>query len=295
MRRFLVVALMLSVGCKGKSEHQATRAPGPGADPIAERVKAAILAATPGVTVTAKDADTLVIGVGSGSAQAEMSLDNIRRSCASSETECDAAIGGVVGNLATMAKTMDAMDAPIDKARIRLTPKPAEWLAQADDQGKKFPDKIEDNTVPRTKFVGDLSWVYLDDEPNGMTVINTKQMKTLGLTVEQLHKLAVANLAAQYPKLEVSELTPGLWTIEPGDYLDSARLALDDQWRAFAKEKGGTLKLSVPARSRVFVTNEPKLRDGFDKITHKAFTDEDHPLSEVVMVWTNKGWAEEKQ
>jgi hypothetical protein len=28
-------------------------------------------------------------------------------------------------------------------------------------------------------------------------------------------------------------------------------------------------------------------------VTHKAFTEEDHPLSEVVLVWTAKGWQAE--
>jgi hypothetical protein len=127
-----------------------------------------------------------------------------------------------------------------------------------------------------------------------MRIINNKLLKELGMTAEQLHSLAVANLAAQYPKLELAELAPGMWTIEPGDYLDSARLALSDQWRAEAKKRGGKLIASVPARSRVFVSNNPKLRAGFDKVTQQAFTEEDHPLSQVVLEWTDKGWKTER-
>ncbi|HEY4183270.1 MAG TPA: hypothetical protein VGM90_40885 [Kofleriaceae bacterium] len=300
MRRLLVVALVIAFGCKGKEERNAPPSSSAehgavSGDAVVERLKAGLTAAMPGVTLSMTADDRMLVGAGSGSSSMQLSLDNVRRSCASSEGECADAIAGVVENTKKSAASMETKDeAPPDKAMIRLTPKPTQWLQQADEQMKEFPDKIAENSLPRTKFVGDLWWLYVYDMPSGMRMINNKEMKDLGMTVEQLHAFAVANLAAQYPKLEFSELTPGMWTIEPGDYLDSARLALTDQWRAEVKKLGGTVKVSVPARSRVFVTNDPKLRDGFDKITAKAYTDEDHPLSQMTIVWTDKGWALDK-
>lgn len=290
MRRLLIVALVVAFGCKAKEQS----VPAPSGDPVVERLKAAVSAALPGATLTMTSDDRLVVGAGSAANSFEISLDNIRRSCKSSEGECADAIAGAVANTKHTSGVMAGSDDVLpDKTLIRLTPKPTEWLQQADEQMKQFPDKIAENTLPRTKFAGDLWWLYVFDEPTGMRMINNKEMKALGMTVEQLHAFAVANLAAQYPKLQFSELAPGLWTIEPGDYLDSARLALDDQWRAEAKRLGGTLKVAIPARSRVFITNEPKLRDGFDKITQKAFAEEDHPLTQKVIVWTDKGWKDE--
>ncbi|CAN5789340.1 hypothetical protein BH11MYX2_BH11MYX2_02320 [soil metagenome] len=291
MRRLLVVALVVAFGCKGKAERNA---PPPSNDPIVERLKAAMTTALPGATLQMTPDDRLMIGAGSGSDTVVISLDNIRRACASSEAECTSALANIVENTKKSSLATGAKDeAPPDKATIRLTPKPTAWLEEADKQTGEIPDHAEENHMVRQKFVGDLWWLYVYDLPSGMRMINNKDLKGLGMTQEQLHAFALANLAAQYPKLELSELAPGMWTIEPGDYLDSARLALDDQWRAEAKKRGGTLTVSVPARSRVFVTNEPKLRDGFDKITQKAYAEEDHPLSQMVIVWTAKGWKEE--
>jgi hypothetical protein len=315
MRRLLALAILVAVGCNAKQDHApppaAPRAPGvpatpvapaaPAAgtdDPVVTRLEHALTTAFPGITLRLTPDDVLhvVTGSSSGSDGIEITMDNIRRSCASSETECADAIDSVVQTTkksSLFAAKSDEPEALPDRKLIRLTPKPTEWLAAADTGAAKMPEHAEENRLVRQKFAGDLWWVYVVDEPRGMRIINNKLMKQLGMTIEQLHALAVANLAGQYPKLQFTELTPGLWTIEPGDYLDSARLALTDQWRAEAKKRGGTLIASVPARSRVFVSNDPKLRAGFDKITAKAFAEEDHPLSQVVLVWTDKGWKPE--
>ena len=296
MRRLLVVAIVVVIGCKAKEDRKEAPARAAG-DPVVDRLKKAVTAAFPGSTLRVTSDDVLIVGAGSGSATVEITLDNLRRSCASSEAECASTIESVIETTkktsVASAKT-ETPEAPPDKTKIRLTPKPTEWLDAADAGAQKIPEKAEENRLVRQKFAGDLWWLYAVDEPGGMRIINSRVLKDLGMTVEQLHSLAVANLGAQYPKLELAELKPGLWTIEPGDYLDSARLALSDQWRAEAKKRGGKLIASVPARSRVFVSNDPKLRAGFDMITQKAFADEDHPLSQTVLVWTDKGWKAER-
>lgn len=295
MRRLLVVAIVIAIGCKAKEEGKPTPA-APAGDPVTDRLKKAVAAAFPGSTLRMTPDDVLVVGAGSGSGTVEITLDNVRRSCASSEAECASAIESVVDNTKktslVIAKS-EAPEAPPDKTKIRLTPKPTEWLDAADAGDNKDPEHAEDNRVVRQKFVGDLWWLYVIDEAGGMRIINNRQLKQLGMTVEQLHSLSVTNLAAQYPKLELADIAPGVWTIEPGDYLDSARLALSDQWRAEAKKRGGKLIASVPARSRVFVSNDPKQRAGFETITKKAFVEEDHPVSQVMLVWTDKGWQAE--
>jgi len=225
-----------------------------------------------------------------GSADLEVRLDNVRRSCASSNEECSATIASMVDTAGKSSVAPHPLEAPLDRVNIRLTPKPAEWLLDADSHLQDFPDKAADNRIMRRAFVADLSWVYVSDEPKGMRILNAANARELGLTADALHALAIANLATQYPTLELQELTAGLWTLEPGDYLDSARLALLDQWRAEARRRGGKLIATVPARSRVFVANDVKLRAALEKITAKAFAEEDHPVSTVVLEWTDAGW-----
>lgn len=281
MRTFVLCVLMLAA-CKRSSSS---------ASDVETRLIDGLKASVPGVTIergepgvinVKRDKDTVM----------ELSLEPIVRTCASSKEECDSVISNSIAVVkkSVAAQANDEKKGPPDKALIRLTPKPAEWLASADEMMNRKPEKKEDNRLERQRFVGELSWVYVIDEPEGMSVVNHEQLKSLGFEQPALHELAVKNLEKEFPKLELTELGPGVWTL-PGGYLDSARLVLSEQWRAEVKARGGTLFMSVPARGRVFVTNDAKMRDVLGKLTEKAFAEEDHPLTKQIFKWTDDGWA----
>jgi len=278
MRTIVLCVVMLSA-CKKSAPDVETR--------LTEALKAGV----PGIVIERGEPGVLNMKHGKDTAM-ELTLDPIIRKCASSKEECDSVISNSVAlvqkSLASLGN--DEKKSPLDKALIRLTPKPAEWLAAADEMLNRKPEKRAENRLERQRFVGELSWMYVVDEPEGMALVNHEQLTQLGLDVPKLHALAVANLAKEFPKLELTELGPGVWTL-PGDYLDSARLALTEQWRAEAKARGGTLLLAVPARGRVFVTNDAKLRDVLVKLTDQAFAEEDHPLTRQLFRWTDEGWA----
>src|SRR6185503_8416203 len=131
MRKLLVVAIVVAIGCKAKEGRKETPS-APTGDAVADRLKQAVAAAFPGSTLRMTPDDVLVVGTGSGSATVEITLDNIRRSCASSEAECAAAIDSVIENTkkTSVANAKAATpEASLDKTKIRLTPKPTEWLA----------------------------------------------------------------------------------------------------------------------------------------------------------------------
>ena len=293
MRRRWLLSIVLLVSCKREASVESH------SPEIEARVRKELQRVAPDATITRTSDDHLALKRGDWSV--ELSLDNVVRSCASSTAECDDAIASIVE---MTRKSLAAMSTPVptgsaaghpslDRSRIRLTPKPDEWIASADNDAKThFPEKFDDNRLVRMPFAADLNWLYAFDEPGGMKMISQATLRDLGMTPEELHALAIKNLAEQYPTLALQELSPGvsMWTIEPGDYLDSARLALTDQWRAEAKKRGGTLIASVPARSRVFATNDPKLRVAFEKVTASAFATEDHALSAAVLEWTDTGW-----
>ncbi len=278
--RTLVVCVVLLAGCK--------RAP---SNDVETRLTTALRAEVPGVVIE-RGAPGVINGKRGNDTVMELSLEPLLRTCEQKKDECDSVIANsvTVVKKSVAAQAGDEKKGPPDKALIRLTPKPAEWLASADEMMNRKPEKKEDNRLERQPFVGELSWVYVVDEPEGMSVVNHEQLKALGFERPALHELAVKNLEREFPKLELTELGPGVWTL-PGGYLDSARLALTGQWRAEVKARGGTLFMSVPARGRVFVTNDAKLREVLGKLTEKAYANEDHPLTRQIFKWTDEGWA----
>jgi hypothetical protein len=255
-----------------------------------EQLTKGLEAALPGYAVTRGAGDRLTVSHGKWSI--EINLDPVHHACASSKQECDSTIDNLIdpSKKGAAREGSSEKEALPDKSIIRLTPKPDEWLEGADATLDKFPDKRDENRLERRRFAGELTWLYVFDEPKGMRMINHGAAMELGLSPQQLHDLAVSNLANQYPELQLKELAPGFWTMEPGDYLDSARFALTEQWRAEAKKRGGTLLATLPARGRIFVVNDAKLRGLLEKVTAKAFADEDHPLTEQVFQWTDDGW-----
>jgi hypothetical protein len=258
-------------------------------DPVVARARRAIEALTPGVRVVHRADDVLVVT--KGSASLDLVMDNPRRSCASSDDECEDALQGMakIVHDDLGAPTGQHADVAIDKARIRLTPKPLEWFQSADETLKTAP-KPSESRILRTPFAADLMWVYVSDEEHGMRLLSAGDLAKLGMSLEELHTLAVQNLMTQYPELKLLQVGPGVETIDPGDYLASARLALVEQWRAKAEARGGVLFVTAPARSRVFVADGPNRREGLDRVTTMAFKEEDHPLSTAVLRWTGSGW-----
>ena len=130
MRTWLVLAVVVWVGCSARKQE----------DPVAERVHKAAVEAFPGTTVTMRADDVIVVG------SFELRLENVRRSCASSEAECQEVIASLIDKLKMSANA----DVPLDKTRIRLTPKPRDWF-EATDKGAN-----KDEQVARQPFVGDV-------------------------------------------------------------------------------------------------------------------------------------------
>ena len=258
---------------------------------VEARLRDALTAGVPGIVIARGEEGVLVVKRGAETVM-ELTLDPIVRACAKSPEECDSVISNtvtVVKKSVAVAGT-DEQRPPADKRLLRLTPKPAEWLTSADEMTKRKPEKAADNRIERQPFVGELSWVYVIDQPEGMEVVNHESLARLGLDQPTLHALAVKNLETEFPVLELTELGPGVWTL-PGGYLDSARLVLTEQWRAAAKARGGTLFMGVPARGRVFVVNDAKLLPMLSKLIDKAFAEEDHPLTRQRFKWAGDGWA----
>jgi hypothetical protein len=258
---------------------------------VETRLKDALTAGVPGIVIERGEEGVLVVKRGTETVM-ELTLDPIARTCAKSPEECESVISNtvtVVKKSAAVAGT-DEKRPPADRSLIRLTPKPAEWLTAADEMTKRKPEKAADNRIERQPFVGELSWVYVIDQPEGMEVVNHEQLTALGFDQKALHAQAVKNLETELPVLELTELGPGVWTL-PGGYLDSARLALTEQWRDEAKARGGTLFMAVPARGRVFVVNDAKLLPMLSKLVDKAFAEEDHPLTRQRFKWAGEGWA----
>jgi uncharacterized protein YtpQ (UPF0354 family) len=276
---FAALTLLFVVGCKRAPDAEA-------------QLRAALLDAMPGASVEKKE-DGLAVKF--NGREVDVGLDNLRRACASSTAECDGAIRMTVKTTQETLSTVESSDAPA-RSTLRPTLKPAEWIENADQMMKsKLPEKFSDNRIIRRPFAADIFVVYVADSANKQMMLNQQTLRDLKLTEDELNTLALENLKKAYPKLTLTEMTPGIFTFEPGDEYDCARLLLVDQWAEEAKKAGGKLIASAPARSRVFVARapSPKALDAVKKIVKMAHAQEDHPISEALVEWSGTGWKSE--
>jgi uncharacterized protein YtpQ (UPF0354 family) len=270
-----------SLGCK---KHEA-------AQPLAERVRDALVKKAPGLKVVIKDQDTLQAKAGEW--EAEISLDNIRISCNSGESSCSQAINAVTSNVAQQLASRQEPE-QFSPDQIRLTLKDRDWLGQVDRKQKEaFPDKAAENHLVREPLAADLSVVYVFDMPTGMRMLSVRDLASLKLDQVQVAALARKNLKAAFPKLQMSEMKgTGIWTNDSGTDYDSALLALPELWEPLAKQVQGPLVVGVPARNRLFATGggSAKAVEAMRKVVTMAYESEDHQLSTTLLEWSPTGW-----
>lgn len=258
---------------------------------LAPKVKARLEAADAGLQVSITDEHTLAVKA--GEIELTMSLDNLERACAQGGAEvCEGTVERQVkAALAQLRVAADGAKA-IDPKDVRLTVKDPSWMkAVAEAQKRAPPEKRRDNALVSRAFVGPLTIVYVADMPDGMRMITQSDLKALDLSENALDALARKNLAEAALPLEVEELAgAGVFTNAVNDDYTSAMLVLPEMWRSLAQKVKGRLLVGMPARNRFFAAAESH-QEVLRKVTRSAAEKEDHPLTDDLYVWSEKGFS----
>jgi uncharacterized protein YtpQ (UPF0354 family) len=145
-------------------------------------------------------------------------------------------------------------------------------------------------------FVGDLFVTYVIDLPQSVRSLSPDDMTALGLTRADLPAIARANLSARLggspPGLAISK-AGDMSVIAGGNYFESSRLLLTDDWTALAAKLRKPIFVAVPANDVLVVAVAPpaeqltKLRGAIQGLYQSS----DRPISPHVYRWDAGQWT----
>jgi len=142
-------------------------------------------------------------------------------------------------------------------------------------------------------LVADLLIAYAFDEPDRFTLVNNRRAAALGKTTRELRDLAIRNLVARLPPVELHGDAPAFMVTCGGNF-EASLLLLDDFWSQMQEHVPGRIVAAVPARDLLFVSGEdwPRAREFLNAAVSKNLErgDLDHPLSAQLLVREEGIW-----
>jgi uncharacterized protein YtpQ (UPF0354 family) len=218
----------------------------------------------------------------------QANLDRIFAFCSQNASACPTEISTYV---TAVAEAYRARNAPISRDTIRVVVRTAQYAEQVQNSlGPRAP------TLLPTPFVEGLVLLPVFDSPTSFRFLNTEDLKTLGLTEQEVQQLALTNLRAALklrPLMDVAKVA-GRGRIGQllGDSFYPSRLALFDTWAPLAKAQGGKLIVAAPATDAVLYVGDdsPTAIDALRTLARNLMTRVPHPLSEILLRWTPTGW-----
>lgn len=144
---------------------------------------------------------------------------------------------------------------PIDPARILPILKPENWPAGS-------PNSVHQS------FSEDLVVAYALDARHTMRHLTDKDLGSLKMSVEALHKLALANLKKFFPAPTITEKA-GVYQIRCDGNYDASLILLNEFWDKVVLKVRGHLVVAVPARYSLLVTGSG-FPEGIQRVSHLA-------------------------
>jgi uncharacterized protein YtpQ (UPF0354 family) len=132
------------------------------------------------------------------------------------------------------------------------------------------------------------------DAPRTIRMLSDGDMKTLGLSADEVQQVAAANLRSSLKPLMDAAKAAGHGQIGQlvGDAFDSSRLALLDTWAPLAAAQGGKLIVAAPATDGVFYVGDdsPAAIDALRTLVRNIMSRAPNRLSDLLLRWTPGGW-----
>lgn len=141
-------------------------------------------------------------------------------------------------------------------------------------------------------FAGDLIVMYAEDLPEHYAFLSERKLAELGLDMEALHLLAIDNLAARVPPIQLHGSAPR-FMITAGGNVEATLLLHPTLWESLADHLPGAPVALAPARDLLFVTST-EWEDGrafLKEMAGKEFEDKRHALSTSLFIRRNGAWT----
>jgi uncharacterized protein YtpQ (UPF0354 family) len=189
------------------------------------------------------------------------------------------------------AEAYRAQNAPITRDMIRVVVRTTQYVQQM----QNYLEPGAPTLLP-TPFVEGLVLLPVLDSPTAFRLLNTENLKTLGLSEQEAQQLALTNTRAALklkPLMDVAKIAgPGSIGQLAGDSFYPSRLALFDTWAPLADAQGGKLIVAAPATDAVFYVGDDSrvAIDALRTLARNIMGQAPHPLSEILLRWTPTGW-----
>jgi len=247
---------------------------------------AAITRALPGAKVTVSGPLLLVVDLGSQSFVVR--LDNVAGYCRRDAAGCERQMQDFI---AGMAATVNEAAAPVQPGELRAVVRRTPYIEDI----RRMASGV-DVAMPIVRpLAGDLWLLCVADRPHGVKALTVGDIAKLHLSADEAVALAERNLAAALRPLgaAIHDLPPNGIGIINGDFYDSSRLLLHDEWAPLSLTLHGHLVVAVPAND-VVLYGEGKDRVALGAIATlavEAARRSQRPLSPSLLTWVPGGWA----
>ncbi|WP_315836940.1 hypothetical protein [Bradyrhizobium prioriisuperbiae] len=229
-------------------------------------------------SVSVKNALTLSVG------PLQANLDRIYSFCKASPAGCAKEVDTYVKGAAEAHR--NGSDAPT-KDVVRVVVRSLQYLQQARQSSGGMP-------LQTRPLVEGLVVVPVLDSPRTLRILTQKDSARLGLTANQIHDLALANLRKVWkPIAEIAKVAePGRIGQLTGDVFHPSRLVLAASWAPLAKAQGGVLIVAAPVTDTVLYIGDdsPVAIDALRSLVKNLLGRAPNPLSGVMLRWTPRGW-----
>src|SRR5580698_7351777 len=216
----------------------------------------------------------------------QANFDRIYGFCKRNSEGCSKEIANYVKALGQAYRDQNA--APSREA-LRLVVRTTQYVQQV--QGALGPGAAP--LHPRVLVEGLVTLPVLD-APRTIRMLSDGDMKTLGLSADEVQQVAIANLRGALKPLMDAAKVAGHGQIGQvvGDAFDSSRLILPDTWAPLAAAQGGKLIVAAPATDAVFYVGEDSAHaiDVLRTLVKNIMSRAPNRLSDILLRWTPGGW-----
>ncbi len=217
----------------------------------------------------------------------QVRLNRIYDFCLRNPAGCERAATEFITNSSGMVREADA---PLEPSMVRAVVRPVGYVEEA---RKYRPDdpKAQPIAVP---LAGDLWVLYMADTPHAARLLRVRDAERAGLSTDTVIELGRRNIAAALrPLSDVAREPPssGIGTIA-GDYYESSRLSLHDDWSGIAARMSGGLIVAVPSNDLVLYADagQPNAVAAMATLAREMVRKSPRPISPTVFKWTKEGW-----
>jgi uncharacterized protein YtpQ (UPF0354 family) len=148
--------------------------------------------------------------------------------------------------------------------------------------------------APARPFAGGLVVMPMLDLPRTIRALTEEDRAVLGLTTNEVHEVAAANLRKSLKALMQVATPVGRGQIGhlTGDVYQPSRLALHDSWTPLAQAQGGVLIVAAPATDVVFyIADDSAVAiDALRTLVKNILGRAPNKLTSLLLRWTPAGW-----